>query len=251
MSFTFLFLFNNLHAGIGIFGHFWTQNSSSLFFFFFSTTRTQHAAKSAQGLVTRLKSIFVTAGIRRTRMIIMPHHLCHGGGGRTAVVVVVDCPIYCSLGKQRASSARMPHDLYNTSSIHIIVVIMAHRKKGYLQMVSSGQGRGGGVYAGNDMPRRGAMVHIGTRRKWLQVRHAPLSPRRLGEGRRRGRAGERWGGGGCILDAMHGCSSRMTIDPCIPTMPVRSTSGFSTTRQRLPAPSAKHFVEVLGESHER
>ena len=33
------------------------------------------------------------------------------------------------------------------------------------------------------------------------------------------------GGGGCVLTVMHG-RSRMTIDPRIPSMPGRSTSGF-------------------------
>ena len=52
---------------------------------------------------------------------------------------------------------------------------------------------------------------------------------------------------GCT-HVMHG-RSRMTIDPRTPTMPGRSTSGFSPTKQTLPAPTAKRR-EVLGESHE-
>ena len=66
------------------------------------------------------------------------------------------------------------------------------------------------------------------------------------------------GFGGCALtDAgvfekntptQHG-RSRRTVDPRIPTMPGRSTSGFSPTRQILLAPSA-YRREVLGESHE-
>ena len=47
---------------------------------------------------------------------------------------------------------------------------------------------------------------------------------------------------------VHG-RSRMAIDPRIPVMPGRSTSGFSPTRQTLLAPSATHR-QVFGESHE-
>ena len=46
---------------------------------------------------------------------------------------------------------------------------------------------------------------------------------------------------------VHGCS-RMAIDPRIPIMPGRSTSGFHQPG-RLLAPSAKRH-EVFGESHE-
>ena len=54
--------------------------------------------------------------------------------------------------------------------------------------------------------------------------------------------------GGRGTQFVHG-RCRMTIDPSIPTMPGRSTSGFSPTRQTLHAPSAKRR-EVFGESHE-
>ena len=54
-------------------------------------------------------------------------------------------------------------------------------------------------------------------------------------------------GRGCT-HSMHSCG-RKTIDPRIPTMPGRSTSGVSPTRQTLLAPSAKRR-EVFGESHE-
>ena len=54
--------------------------------------------------------------------------------------------------------------------------------------------------------------------------------------------------GGGVLIIMHG-RSRMTIDPRIPTMPGRSTSGFRRPGRHLLAPSAKRR-EVFGESHE-
>ena len=47
--------------------------------------------------------------------------------------------------------------------------------------------------------------------------------------------------------AMHS-RCRKTIDPRMPTMPGRSTPGFTQTRQALRAPSAK-CREVFGESH--
>ena len=68
--------------------------------------------------------------------------------------------------------------------------------------------------------------------------------------RRHSRTGQRgvclcvWG----VLDIMHG-RSRMTIDSRIPTMPVRSTSGFHGPGLTLLAPSAKR-LGALGESHE-
>ena len=55
------------------------------------------------------------------------------------------------------------------------------------------------------------------------------------------------GGGGCT-QFVHG-RSRMTIDPRIPTMPGRRTSGFyQPDKHCLLAPSAKRR-EVFGESH--
>ena len=45
-------------------------------------------------------------------------------------------------------------------------------------------------------------------------------------------------GEGGVLGIMHG-RSRVTIDPRIPTMPGRSTSGFAPTRQTLLAPQAR------------
>ena len=60
---------------------------------------------------------------------------------------------------------------------------------------------------------------------------------------------KRWGGrGGDALMIMLS-RSRMTIDPCIPTMPGQSTSGFHRPGRHLLAPSAK-LRDVLGESHE-
>ena len=63
----------------------------------------------------------------------------------------------------------------------------------------------------------------------------------------RGRGGG--GGGGCT----HFMRSRSpkTIDPRFPTMPARSTEhvGFSPTRQRSRAPSAKRRDE-FGKSHD-
>ena len=50
-----------------------------------------------------------------------------------------------------------------------------------------------------------------------------------------------------VLDIIHG-RSRMHINPRLPTMPGRSTWGFSPTRQTLLAPSAKRR-QVFGESH--
>ena len=56
-------------------------------------------------------------------------------------------------------------------------------------------------------------------------------------------------GGVYVLVVVHG-RSRRTIDPRIPAMPGRSTSGlFSRTRKTLLAPSAKRR-EGSGESHE-
>ena len=54
-----------------------------------------------------------------------------------------------------------------------------------------------------------------------------------------------WGG---VLIVMHG-SSRMTIDPRIPTMPGQSTSGFHRPGTELLAPPSAKRREVLGESH--
>ena len=50
--------------------------------------------------------------------------------------------------------------------------------------------------------------------------------------------GRRSSGGGESTQAMHG-RSRMAIDPRIPTMSGRSTSGFSPTRRTLLVPSVK------------
>ena len=55
-------------------------------------------------------------------------------------------------------------------------------------------------------------------------------------------------GGGGIVIFMHG-RSRMTIDPCIPTMPGRTTSGFHPSGRRRLHPSAKRR-KAFGESHE-
>ena len=55
-------------------------------------------------------------------------------------------------------------------------------------------------------------------------------------------------GGGGDTQFRHG-RSRMTMNPRIPIMPGRSTSGFRQNRQTLLAPSAKRR-EVFGESHE-
>ena len=55
---------------------------------------------------------------------------------------------------------------------------------------------------------------------------------------------EGWG----VIVVMHG-HSRMLIDPRIPAMPGRITSGFPPTRPTLLAPSTKRR-EVLDESHE-
>ena len=46
-----------------------------------------------------------------------------------------------------------------------------------------------------------------------------------------------------MLIAIHDCS-RMTIDPRIPTLPGRSTSGFHRTMQTLLQPSAKGVRRV-------
>ena len=70
----------------------------------------------------------------------------------------------------------------------------------------------------------------------------------IGACRRMNRFLEVGGGGMGCAHVMHG-RGRMTMEPCIPTMPGRSTSGFSPTKQTLPAPTAKRR-EVLGESHE-
>ena len=57
--------------------------------------------------------------------------------------------------------------------------------------------------------------------------------------------GKERSGHGVVLVIMHG-RSRMTIDPCIPTMPARSTSGFhGPGRHCLPKRR-----EVFGKPHE-
>ena len=50
------------------------------------------------------------------------------------------------------------------------------------------------------------------------------------------------GEGGGVLDIINDIINRMTIDPRIPTMPGRSTSGFLPTRQALLAPNATRNV---------
>ena len=88
----------------------------------------------------------------------------------------------------------------------------------------------------------------------LSWQHACCARTRGEEGRGAERAeitprnsGERGGGGG-VLDIINGCIVvlRMTVDPRIPTIRGRSTSGFLPTRQTLLATSAKRR-EVLGE----
>ena len=71
----------------------------------------------------------------------------------------------------------------------------------------------------------------------------------LKEGQGRGKGAGEEGKVGGVLDIMHDLS-RMTIDPRIPTMPGRSTSGFHRPgRCCLLHQSAKHR-EVFSESHE-
>ena len=55
-----------------------------------------------------------------------------------------------------------------------------------------------------------------------------------------------WGGGGTQF--LHG-RSHMTMDPRVPTVPGRSTSGFHQSGRHFLAPTAKRR-EVFGESRE-
>ena len=83
-------------------------------------------------------------------------------------------------------------------------------------------------------------IYVAWLNRTLLRTHVVLGLRRWWE--RRGRDG------GGRTQFVHGRSC-MTIYPCIPTMPRRSTSGFHQPGQTLLAPSAKRR-EVFGESHE-